>query len=367
MIRQSPEVRHPDRELPRTEWHDHRSVRSRTPATRPAGPDRPDPGAQPAGSASRAAASLIASGVPASLTEAIPLRSAAARPERGRAGDHVQGASRLPASPGDLPDELSLEALLIEAALARDHGVRLVQPRVEADHAEHEGRSGDEPGAEDGPEPAGEATGGAGHRSPTRIPRESAGEGDHAGAQARDLIGGRPLLGRELLGGALERHGGVAEDLQGRVPRSLGLLKRLDRAAPAVHRRGAAGGDQDAPGAGFDRGRYQLARSRAASRLGIALILRNEGEARRGRRLDDRGGAIAHERESRLNRPSERIVDLGRSPLAPHGSEQHLRGALPAVGRRAELGPGAGSLDSTADRLSDLLRAERPLERIRSD
>ena len=99
------------------------------------------------------------------------------RVERTDAADRVAGDAALAGTGRDLRHELADEALLIEPALAGDHGPRGAHPPVELDGVEHERGAADQLGAERRPETAGKAARGAGHLDPARIPRHPLGPG----------------------------------------------------------------------------------------------------------------------------------------------------------------------------------------------
>src|SRR5699024_9952811 len=83
--------------------------------------------------------------------------------------ERVQRHAGLPRARADLADELALERLLVELALAGDHGAARAHAGVEVERVEHERRARLEGCAVRGPEPAGERPGGRGHRDATRV------------------------------------------------------------------------------------------------------------------------------------------------------------------------------------------------------
>ena len=75
----------------------------------------------------------------------------------------------------------------------------------------------------------------------------------------------------------------------------------------------------------------QFAGPGARRALGIALVLSDQGEAARRRRLHDGRVAIREHAERGPTRPAERVVSLGIDPATFKRGEQRLGGALSAV------------------------------------
>ena len=275
----------------------------------------------------------------------------------------------LPAPPGDLTDELSLEALLVETALAGDHDIRFLQARVEADHARaRRPRRG--PGGPRRPPRA--------RRRGRRPRRSSPGRaGRAAGSRQRDQARAqrsRPAPRRRPSEPRTPRRPARTAPRCRRAPPASPpgmppvLLERLDRPAASVRRRGATGCDQHPPRARLDRGGDQLARPGAARRLGVALALGDQGEARRRGRLDDRRRAVAHQARTVPRSGGRADRAPGRSRHSPSIAPSRTS-AVPsppsAAGQRSAAPPARSTPRPIASATS--LGAEGPLERIRSD
>ena len=84
----------------------------------------------------------------------------------------MQRHAGLSCSRADLADELALQRLVVELALAGHDGARRLHPLVEVERVEHERRARLERRAVRGPQSAGQAAGGAGHRDAARVLRE---------------------------------------------------------------------------------------------------------------------------------------------------------------------------------------------------
>ena len=93
---------------------------------------------------------------------------------------------RVPISPTILP----CERLLVELALAGDHGARGAHALVEAERVEDERRAGLERRAVRGPQPAGQAAGGAGHRHAARVAAGTSRPARPGAAPRRSTISG---------------------------------------------------------------------------------------------------------------------------------------------------------------------------------
>ena len=90
------------------------------------------------------------------------------------ADDRVQRDARLARARADLADELALQRLLVELALAGDDGPRRAHALVEVERVEHERRAGLERRAVLRPQPAAQPARAAGHRHAARVLRQLA-------------------------------------------------------------------------------------------------------------------------------------------------------------------------------------------------
>ena len=132
-------------------------------------------------------------------------------------------------------------------------------------------------GAERGPEPAGEPARRTAHRPASRVARQRAGERDQAVGEPLDLLGRRPLLRSEDLGGALERDGRVAEHLEPRAPQPAGRVERVDR--PRGRRRWSRCHPRR-PGSVPGRPRSPRRSARRSRRCSLASGSRSSGSTR---------------------------------------------------------------------------------------
>jgi hypothetical protein len=93
----------------------------------------------------------------------------------------------------------------------------------------------------------------------------------------------------------------------------------------------------------------------------------DQAESRCGCDVYDRRLAFPDQPVSSLDLAPERIMSASGPPLAVERIDQDGSGALAAVRGRAEIRNCPRLLDTAADRLGDLLGAQRPLEGVRSD
>ena len=162
------------------------------------------------------------------------------------ADDRVQRHARLARARADLADELALQRLLVELALAGDDGPRRAHALVEVERVEHERRAGLERRAVLRPQPAARAR----RRAPViGTPRGSFGSVcASSSSRCFEPLDHRrvgALLRPEDLRRVLERRAHVAQHDDLRAADAAGGLDRLDRARAAVGRRRAADRDQD--------------------------------------------------------------------------------------------------------------------------
>ena len=188
------------------------------------------------------------------------------------ADDRVQRHARLAGAGADLADELALQRLLVELALAGDDGARGAHAVVEVERVEHERRAGLQRRAVLRPQAAGQAAGAAGHRHAARV----------LGKRLRELVQPRfepldqrlvgALLRAEDLRRVLERRAHVAEhdDLRAgrcrRRPRSPGSLPRRRRWSPSRRRRPGSPPRRPAPRRRSARRSRRWRRSRRRAR-----------------------------------------------------------------------------------------------------
>ena len=239
------------------------------------------------------------------------------------------------------PDDLALQRLLVELALAGDaRHARRAHARVEVQRVEHERRARLEHGAERRPQPAGEPAGGAGHRHAARVARAARARQRVAAARSsRSTIAGvGALLRAEDRRRALERRAHVAQHDEPRAAQPAALLDRLDRARAAVRGRrcrrrptsttcapASTAAAISSPVPGVDAAH------------GVALVLGDEAQPARRRHLDDRRAAVLEQPEAGVDLAPERVVHARARGLAAERGQQHLQRALAAVGDRAQV------------------------------
>ena len=221
------------------------------------------------------------------------------------AHDRVAGHAGLAAAGGHLADDLALERLLVETALAGHDERRAAHQLVEADRVEHVGGARHESRVAGCPEPARQPAGGSGHRLAARIAREALGQLGQASARGaspsrdRRPSAARTRAERPRTGCARRRA------RPSRHPHA-GLLECLERARSAVGGGRAAHGHDHLRSAGLHGGHDQLAGAARGRRPGVALGLVDETQAAGLGRLHHRR-AVRQEREARLDRTPERI------------------------------------------------------------
>ena len=259
------------------------------------------------------------------------------RVERVGADDRVQRHARLARARADLADQLALERLLVEPALAGHDGARRAHARVEAERVEDPRRARLEHGAVRRPQPAAQAAGGAGHRHAARVARQPRGQLVEPRLQPRHHRRVGALLRPEHGGRALERRAHVGQHDDARAAQPAVLLDRLERAGAAVGRRRAADAEQHDLGARVDRGADQLARAVRRRRPRVALVLGHQPEARRRGHLEHGRAAVLDQAELALQRPPERVVHLG-----ARRSRRRARAAAPPSSPRRRRPAGTG-------------------------
>ena len=209
--------------------------------------------------------------------EAVPRRPV------GVPDDHEGGDVGGRGEGTDPADDLAVETLGVEVALAGDDDVGGGDPLVEADVFGDEVETRDQTGA-DRQQPAGQT---AGRASAVDVLHVDAilvavalGESPQASLQQPDLGRGRPLLRGEDAGRIDEPGAHVAGDLDLDSAEPGAAAERFDRAEPAVGGRRSAETDEHGAGALVDRLGDQFARApgRRRERV-IVLALRRRGPA----------------------------------------------------------------------------------------
>src|SRR5215218_7153740 len=183
----------------------------------------------------------------------------AERVEPVGADDRVERHARLARARADLADELALQRLLVELALAGHDRARGAHAHIERQRVEEELRARLERGAVRRPQAAAQPAGRPRHRHAPRIAREPARERVEPLLQPRHHGGIGALLRSVDRGRALERRADVAQDDDPRAAGAAVGVDRLDGAGAAVSRGRAADADEHDLRAGVDRGADQLA------------------------------------------------------------------------------------------------------------
>ena len=293
----------------------------------------------------------------------LPKASSASVPD-----DRVQWDAGLARARPDLADELALQGLLVELALAGDDGARSAHARVEVERVEDPRRAGLERRAVDGPQPARQAAGGAGHRHAAGVLGERAASSSRRWARRSTISASAPFCGPNT--SAQRSHGTWTSDSTTIFAPRRPPASSIASSAPgaAVGGGGAADRDEDHLRPARDRVGDQLAGAVGARGPGVALVLRDEREPGGRRHLDQRGAALLDEAVARLDLAAERVLDPRGDGLAAEVDEHRVERAVAAVGQRQEVGrhqPGA--LEPAADRAGDLGGAEGSLEGVGRD
>ena len=284
--------------------------------------------------------------------------------------DRVQRHARLAGAGADLADELALERLLVELALAGDH-------RARGAHARRRSRARRAPTAR--PARARRRARPRGRRTGRRRRRSSARRAGRAGTWPRAGRAARASRTTIVGVGALLR----AEDLRRRPRRPCGRRSarraarragRRRRRSPPARRRRRRWSPSRRPRPGSParrprRRRRSAGRCRRWTRPRRRARPRRPGRARwrrPSRRSRCRRPPPARSRRA-TSRPSGSCTSTACSS-PPSCGQQRVERALAAVGDRAQVGrhqPGA--LEPAADRPGDLRSAERALEGVRGD
>ena len=241
---------------------------------------------------------------------------------------------RVPISPTSLPCSVCSSSLPSPVTTARDGA----HARVEVERVEDQGGAGLERRAVRGPQPAGQAAGGAGHRDAARVLRERLSPARRGARASRStIVGVGALLRPEDLGARPRRRAHVAEDDDLRAAEAARVLDRLERAGAAVGGGGAADRDEDHRRAGLRRGGDQL-----AGAVGGRAPRRRARPRRRAPSPEAAAiSTIAVPPSSTRPKPGcgrARRAGRGRSrasSLAAELRQQRLERALAAVGHRA--------------------------------
>ena len=286
-------------------------------------------------SASCAPAASSSSGVPASSTPGG--RGSAGRTCRARGWPTTAWHGTPPGAPASRPPLTSLPARLWRSSrpspvtTARAARMRASKPTASSTN----GATGDELGAEPGPQPAGQAARGAGHRDPAGIAGEPRASRAKPRGQRPHLVRPRPLLRPEHPRGRLERRPHVAQHDDPRVAQPARCEDRLDRPGAAVGGRAASDADVNRPRPELDRGGDQLARATRARGDRVALALGDEPEPAGRGHLDDRERSPRRPKPASIARPSGSLDRDADRLEAEHRRERRERPFAP-VGERAE-------------------------------
>ena len=217
----------------------------------------------------------------------------AERVQRVGADDRVQRNAALARAGADLADELALQRLLVELALAGDDGPRGAHALVEVQRLQDERRAGLAPRRARPTAPR-EAAGSASHRDAARVLRQALREFVKALLEPLDHRRVRPLLEPNTFGASSNV---VRTSVRTTIFafRSRRRLDHLERPGAAVGRRRPSHRDEDDLRAGVRRRRDELAGAIRARRPRVTLVLGHQPEPDRHRHLDDRRAAILNE------------------------------------------------------------------------
>ena len=289
--------------------------------------------------------------------------------ERVGADDRVQRHAGLARARADLADELALQRLLVELALAGHDRARGAHPRVEVERVEDERRARLQRRAAGCPEPAAQPARGAGHRHAARIARQAGRRAGRAAPPAarrarrrrpsagrRRRARARTACGRRTTRRCARRRRPPCASIASSAPAPPSVVAEPPTPTSTTCAPASTAAQISSPGA--VRGR----------RPGVALVLGDQAEAGRRRHLEHGRAAVLDQPELRLDRPPERIGHLDADRLAAQRQQDRLHRALAAVRQRAQVGRHQpGPLEPATDRAGDLRGAERALERVRRD